>query len=110
MYMLLFLILLHNNNDDNFLVLLQTLPIQKKLSLLFIIIMPIQKNNSCRMGGPEKGQWVTIILIRASTGVCENHNHLPSEILPRSHLKTLGNLFLSSSSPGFKEKNSSLLD
>ena len=36
--------------------------------------MPIQKNNSCRMGGPKKGQWVTIILIRASTGVCENHN------------------------------------
>ena len=43
--------------------------------------MPIKKNNSCRMGG----QWVTIILIRASTGVCENHNHLPSEILPRSY-------------------------
>ena len=42
--------------------------------------MPIQKNNSCRMGGPEKGQWVTKILIRASTGVCENHNHLPSEV------------------------------
>ena len=50
------------------------------------LIMPIQKNDSGRMGGPKKGQWVTIILIRASTGVCENHNHLPSEILPRSHL------------------------
>ena len=43
--------------------------------------MPIQKNNSCRMGGPKKGQWVTIILIRASTGVGENHNHLTSESL-----------------------------
>ena len=36
--------------------------------------MPIQKNNSYRMGGSEKGQWVTIILIRASTGVCEDYN------------------------------------
>ena len=73
--------------------------------------MPIQKNNFCRMGGLEKGQWVTIILIRASTGVCENHNNLlPSEILPRSYLQTLGNLFLSSSSPGSKEKNTNLLD
>ena len=109
MYMLLFLILLHNNNDDNFLVLLQTLPIQKKLSLLFIIIMPIQKNNSCRMGGPEKGQWVAIILIRASTGVCEHHNHLPSEFLPRSHLQTLGKALFLSSSPDFKKKNINLL-
>ena len=73
--------------------------------------MPIQKNNSCRVGGPKKGQWVTIILIRASTGVCENHNLLPSEILPRSYyLQTLGNLFLSSSSPGSKKKNTNLLD
>ena len=78
--------------------------------------MPIQKNNSCRMGGPKKSQWVTIILIRASTGVCENHNLLPSEILPpRSYhlLQTLlGNLFLSSSSssPGSKGKNTNLLD
>ena len=75
----------------------------------------IEKNNSCRMGGPKKGQWVTILLIRrASTaGVCENQNFLPSEILPRSyhHLQTLGNLFLSSSSsPGSKEKNTNLLD
>ena len=73
--------------------------------------MPLQKNNSCRMGGPKKGQRVTIILTRASTGVCENNNHLPSEILPRSyHLWTLGNLFLSSSSPVSKEKNTNLLD
>ena len=73
--------------------------------------MPIQKDNSCRVAGPKKGQWVTIILIRASTGVCENHNTLlPSEILPRSYLQTLGNLFLSSSSPGSKEKNTNLLD
>ena len=76
--------------------------------------MPIQKNNSCRVGGPKKSQWVTIILIRASTGVCENHNNLlfcqPSEILPRSYLQTLGNLFLSSSSPGSKEKNTNLLN
>ena len=73
--------------------------------------MPIQKNNSCRMGGPKKGQWVTILLIRASTaGVCENHYILPSEILPMSYLQTtLGNLFLSSS-PGSKEKNTNLLD
>ena len=46
--------------------------------------MPIQKINSCTMGGPEKGQWVTIILIRAFTSVCSNHNHFPNEILPRS--------------------------
>ena len=96
--MLLFPILLHtnNNNGDSFLVLLQqtTLPIEKYL----LLIMPIQKNNSCRMGGPKKGQWVTIILIRASTaGVCENYNLLPSEILPMSYLLTWGNLFLSSS-------------
>ena len=58
--------------------------------------MPIQKKNSCRMGGLEKGQWVTIILIKASTGVCENHNHLPSEILSRSHLQAL--LYCESSS------------
>ena len=38
--------------------------------------MPIQKNNSCRVSGPKKGQWVTIILIRVSTGACENHNNL----------------------------------
>ena len=36
--------------------------------------MPMQKNNSCRMGGLKKGQWVTIILLRASTCVSENHN------------------------------------
>ena len=73
-------------------------------------MMPIQKKISCRKGGPEKGQWVTIILIRASTGVCENHDHLPSEILPGSHLQTLGKLLLSSSSPDLKEKNTILLD
>ena len=75
--------------------------------------MPIQKNNSCRMGGPKKGLWVTILLVRkASTaGVCENHNLLSSEIFPRSYLlQTLGNLFLSSSSPGSKKKNTNLLD
>ena len=76
--------------------------------------MPIQKNNSCRIGGPKKGQWVTILLIRrASTaGVCENHNLLPSEISPRSHLQTFGKaLFLSSSSssPAFKEKHTIFL-
>ena len=66
-YMLLLLICLHNNNeDDSFLVLLQT--------TLSIKNMPIQKNNSCRTDGPETGQWVTIILIRASTGVCEDYN------------------------------------
>ena len=64
------------------------------------------------MGGPKKGQWGTILLIKASTaGVCEKHNLLPSKILPRSYLlQTLGNLFLSSSSPGSKEKNTNLLD
>ena len=75
----------------SFLVLLQTLPIKT------IIIKSIQKNNSCRIDDPKKGQWVTIILIGSSTGVCEDHNHLPSEILPRSHLQRLGKaLFLSS--------------
>ena len=64
-------------------VLLQTLFIKNN--------MPIQKNNSCRMGSPEKGQWVTIILLRASNDTCEDHNHLQSKILPRSHLlQTLG--------------------
>ena len=73
--------------------------------------MPIQKNNFFRVGGPKKGQWVTIILIRASTGVCENHNHLPSEIFPRSHLQTFGKalFLLSSSSPAFKEKHTIFL-
>ena len=33
--------------------------------------MPIQKNNSCRMGGPEKDQQATIILKKASISVCE---------------------------------------
>ena len=31
------------------------------------------------MGGLEKSQWVTIILIRASTGVYQDHNHQQSE-------------------------------
>ena len=62
--------------------------------------MPIQKNNSCRMGGPKKGQWVAIA---STAGVCENHNLLPSEILPRSYLQT-------TFSPGSKEKNTNLLD
>ena len=56
--------------------------------------MPIQKNKPCRMSDPEKGQLVTIILMRASTGVCENHNHLSSIILPWSHLEDIGKSFL----------------
>ena len=52
-----------------FLVLLQTLIIKK--------ICQYKK----RMGGLETSQWVTIILLRASTSVCEDHNHLRSAIL-----------------------------
>ena len=48
--------------------------------------MTIQKNKSFRMSGPEKDQWATIILIRAYTGVWDDHNHLQSEILSISHL------------------------
>ena len=46
-----------------------------------LLIMPIQKNDSGRMGGPKKGQCVTILLIKASTaaGVCKNHNLLPAK-------------------------------
>ena len=125
--MLMFLILLHtnnNNNGDSFLVLLQqTLAIKniyyyyyyyKSIIIIYyylLLIMPIQKNNSCRMGGPKKGQWVAILLIRrASTAgvVCNVYVRIRSYHL----LQTLGNLFLSSSSssPGSKEKNTNLLD
>ena len=66
----------------------------------------IRKNNSCRMGGPKKGQWVTVLLIRASTaGVCENRNLLPSEILPRFYLQTtLGNLFFYDLHQGLRKR------
>ena len=105
---MLLLILLHNNHDDDSIFGSGTNTTNKKL--LLFIIMPTQKNNSCRMGGPEKGWWVTKILIRASTGVCINHNHLPSEMFLRSNFQTLKKLFLSSSLPDSKETNINLLD
>ena len=101
--MLQLLILLHNNSDDSFFGFATNTANEKKK----YFYANTKENNSC---GPEKGQWVTIILIRASTGVCENHNHLLSEILPRSHLQILLGKILSSSSPDTKEKNTYLLD
>ena len=70
--------------------------------------MLIQKNNSCRMGGPEKGQWATIILIRASTGVCHVKS-FQGLIFFRHNYYCESSSYLSSSSPGSKEKNTNLL-
>ena len=63
------------------------------------------------MGGPEKSQWITTIIIKASTDVCEDHNHLQSEIIQRIYVQALEKpLLLLSSSPHSKKKKTSLLD